>query len=75
MLNRCANPNCTRQFKYLNGRLFRFNTLAGNGPAIPNNSGQIKWFWLCNECSDSLSLRWDRERQQLKIIPNAAKAA
>jgi hypothetical protein len=55
MLAKCMNPSCSVSFRYLNeGRLFR---LEQSDPAKSANLRATEYFWLCNRCSTSMTLR------------------
>jgi hypothetical protein len=48
MLSKCANPACTRAFRYLHeGKLFWRETNRGSGPGMVLKG---EWFWLCDHC-------------------------
>jgi hypothetical protein len=68
MISRCANPECSKPFHYLRGgRLYRFDarTTAATTEDLVNavhtiSPSQVSvFFWLCEECSSKLSLRFD----------------
>src|ERR1700694_3445274 len=51
MVSQCANPDCRRELRYLrDGKIYAFATSAGNG------SKSLEHFWLCGECSKSMTL-------------------
>jgi hypothetical protein len=51
MVSQCANPDCGRELRYLReGKIYAFAMSAGNG----NKS--LEHFWLCGECSKSMTL-------------------
>ena len=48
MLSKCANPACTRTFRYLHeGKLFWRETDPGSGIGTVAKG---EWFWLCDNC-------------------------
>jgi hypothetical protein len=55
MMIKCANPSCSRPFRYLHeGKLFRLDS------SPPNGGGSFQhgeWFWLCNPCTSKVTLR------------------
>jgi hypothetical protein len=55
MLSKCANPACSANFRYLHeGRLFHVEIgLAAPGP---ENVARFERFWLCEECSKSMTV-------------------
>ena len=62
MMSKCANPSCSSVFRYLrSGKLFQVpagdsarssarNAIASKRPA------RDEFFWLCGECSKSLTI-------------------
>ena len=51
MVSQCANPDCRRELRYLrDGRIYAFAMSTGNG------SKSLEHFWLCGECSKSMTL-------------------
>jgi hypothetical protein len=83
MLTKCANPECAAPFLYLTrGKLFRLET--GVGPAqggqdlceAKNPTRKLEYFWLCEECSQSLTLSFDRAAGiSIRRLLNARAAA
>ncbi|MGZ4820542.1 MAG: hypothetical protein ACXVZR_12565 [Terriglobales bacterium] len=73
MLSKCANPDCTMEFKYFRyGRLFEFN--VGDGGSYDNLAPQKgstrELFWLCHECSRKFNLECAAGR----IVPTPRRA-
>ena len=68
MLSKCANPACTTPFHYLrDGKLFQIETSVGSpqnaGPELvaePKPLHKIEFFWLCAECSSTMTLAFQR---------------
>lgn len=57
MLAKCANPVCCAPFRYLEeGELFRLE--ADPAESRPN-SRRPEYFWLCDACSKTMTLRLD----------------
>ena len=51
MVSQCANPDCRRELRYLrDGKIYAFAMSTGNG------SKSLEHFWLCGECSKSMTL-------------------
>ena len=51
MVSQCANPDCQRELRYLrDGKIYAFAMSTGNG------SKSLEHFWLCGECSKSMTL-------------------
>ena len=61
MVAKCANSTCGTAFRYLReGRLFRLEP----DPAFDSGAEfdhSIEYFWLCEACSDSMTLRLDAQ--------------
>jgi hypothetical protein len=73
MLSKCANPNCSTEFKYFrHGRLYEFNLGAGMryDTLPPRKGGSRELFWLCHECSRKLTL----ECSGGQVVPVARSA-
>jgi len=85
MLSKCANPECSAVFLYLNqGKLFRLETglMASMEKASRdfnenNSERKLEYFWLCEECSQSMTLAYDRAAgiSTRRILTEAAVAA
>jgi hypothetical protein len=65
MLSKCANPNCGVPFRYLKeGTVFIAEwanagdacELTDPARALTKRWGHREMFWLCTNCSDSLTL-------------------
>jgi len=55
LLNTCANPNCSESFRYLrDGKLFR---LQKEGKGSSSEISNPEYFWLCDHCAETMSLR------------------
>lgn len=67
MLSKCANPGCSRPFRYLHqGRLFRLETEVngaassfGSDPDLKKHR-QLEFFWLCDECAARMTLGFEK---------------
>ena len=82
MISRCANPACGVPFHYLrHGCLYRFDIKS---PAFPCNdvpnaicslkpSRAVVFFWLCERCSASYSLRFD-SRTGVALVPRPSSS-
>jgi hypothetical protein len=54
MLAKCANPSCSRPFRYLHeGKLFRLEPARPKGGS---SSQRCEWLWLCNRCAMKVTL-------------------
>jgi hypothetical protein len=71
MLSKCINPGCAAKFAYLHqGKLFRWQTTGAagsNDPPWAEDSEmkmpprRVEFFWLCDECSASMTVSFDRK--------------
>jgi hypothetical protein len=53
MINKCANPMCSKPLHYLReGRVFVFDAESGSNKPIH----RMEHFWLCGACCQTLSL-------------------
>jgi hypothetical protein len=66
VLQKCANPVCAAQFRYLHqGWLFEveihhFESLPGDSRAKPRNCDRhVERWWLCEPCAVRVSLQFD----------------
>lgn len=78
MLGKCANPACAAPFRKLgNGKLFAFEslTMAKSSGAISGGRGRgPAFFWLCECCSLSFTLRLDGAGQlTLQRVPDGVR--
>lgn len=74
MLQKCANPACSAQFRYLNkGRLlevetqYRQHSDSEPGRNPKNGTGHVDLYWYCEQCAAHVALFFDR-RQGLTMI-------
>ena len=64
MLAKCCNPSCAHSFRYLSdGKLFRLE----NDPALRHSDPTKEYFWLCPECSATMTLCITPEGQVIPI--------
>jgi hypothetical protein len=76
MLSKCANPRCTASFLYLHqGKLFRFETEGDDpaGRASPKAARNLEFFWLCDECTATLTLNY-QNGAGVKVAPLREKS-
>lgn len=78
MLAKCANPECTAVFRRLgDGKLFRVPRVAT--ASSPSGAGKktvtMEHFWLCNKCTETMTLGIDRERSVTVIPALSARGA
>jgi hypothetical protein len=77
MLGKCANPTCATPFRKLgNGKLYAFESLANARCAGSRRSISRTpvFYWLCECCSLSFTLRIDCDgRLTMQRIPNGVR--
>ncbi len=65
MVSKCCNPSCPQLFLHLTeGRLFRLEpdlALDAHSDPVSDRSGKVEYFWLCGNCSHSMTLRLNEE--------------
>jgi hypothetical protein len=69
VLNKCANPACSAQFRYLHqGKLFEVEVQYAESPPSDrptkpdNGKGHVERCWLCDDCAAHITLRFDALR-------------
>ena len=77
MLSKCANPECSEQFRYLHqGRLF---CLAPTPEVAATSQGSLELlyerFWLCDRCCKEMKVTWDGLRAKVVRLPTKPSAA
>ncbi len=77
MLSKCANPNCSAQFRYLHlGKLFHLCPIPEIAKINEDCSGELyERFWLCDECCKRLTVIWDGWQAQVVALKDSAKPA
>lgn len=71
MLSKCANPECSEQFKYLHqGKLFQL-TPTPEVQAVEEGCCRALYerFWLCDRCSKLMTLVWGGTKAKLIPLP------
>jgi hypothetical protein len=74
MLSKCANPECGATFHYLGeGKLYeiRYDALPGTQP-VKKAAGRSERFWLCNQCSNLMTLAVDSAKKVI-LMPLRAR--
>ena len=56
---KCANPNCTCDFDYGQGRLFRFQQTPQQENQ-PTNWHGMKHYWLCAACCENFTIEYHK---------------
>jgi len=83
MLSKCANPECAKSFQYFrDGKLFQVRLDGGEAlqpPGPPQVSqkkqASIERFWLCGDCSRSMTLVYQRGKGTITVPLHAARSA
>jgi hypothetical protein len=85
MISKCANPACSARFLYLHeGKLFRFEReakqdkerLLGFDPTVRKHSTGMEFFWLCEQCSATMTLTYQNGTGVItQRVRNMLKAA
>ena len=69
MVSKCANPNCSTPFHYFReGTIFQVELdgaggIRPTGPQLVASSGKtprLEHFWLCGQCSNTMTLVVER---------------
>jgi len=71
MLSKCANPECSANFRYLHqGKLFRIETSVGLDHRRANLGSdddkkkplrRLEFYWLCEDCTKKMTVILDKE--------------
>ena len=76
MIAKCANPACSRAFRYLHeGRLFaieRYDTTARDGnheSEFASSPYVLEFYWLCNDCCSRGVLSLARGNGEMTFLP------
>jgi len=59
MYLKCAHPDCSSDFDYGQGRLFRFHQ-AAEQEQQPSHWHAVKHFWLCTRCCASYTIEYQK---------------
>jgi hypothetical protein len=63
IVSQCDNPDCRRELRYLrDGKIYAFAMSEANG------SKSLEHFWLCGECSKSMTLTCLNQSEVKTII-------
>lgn len=80
MISKCANPACSAHFLYLHeGRVFRVMRAVDGEPgsqvgAESTAKKQTEFFWLCDRCCATLTIRY-RKGSGVTVQPIRAALA
>ncbi len=75
MLSKCANPDCSAAFRFFHeGRLF--TVVGGAGEVRGDSWGEavrpVERYWLCRDCSRSLTIAVEQGRAVIRRLPRSA---
>jgi hypothetical protein len=59
MYLKCAHPDCSSDFDYGQGRLFRFHQISPQEKQ-PSHWHGVKHFWLCSRCCEEYTIEYQR---------------
>jgi hypothetical protein len=59
MYLKCAHPDCSSDFDYGQGRLFRFHQ-ASRHEQQPSRWHAVKHFWLCSRCCAAYTIEYQK---------------
>lgn len=71
MLSKCANPECSNQFRYLRqGKIFVLSpTPELEELGIGALASFHERFWLCERCCKEMQIAWDGVRAKVIRLP------
>ena len=75
MYLKCAHPECSSDFDYGQGRLFRFQQHFAKENQ-PSNWHGVKHYWLCSRCCESFTIEYQKRLgvlllERLETLPGA----
>jgi hypothetical protein len=59
MYLKCAHPDCSSDFDYAQGRLFRIKSTPPQTQQ-PSHWHGVKHFWLCTRCCESFTIEYQK---------------
>jgi len=77
MLSKCANPGCFEVFRYLHqGKIFHLSPTPEVQAAAEVLSPLIsERFWLCDTCSQHMTVAWGGTHAKLVSLPSKIEPA
>ena len=81
MLDKCANPDCSAEFRFLrNGRLFEIETECSDPREaqgkLHDSKRRLEFYWLCDGCVEIFVLRSDGQHvTTVPLLSGTAKFA
>jgi hypothetical protein len=75
MYLKCAHPDCTSDFDYAQGRLYRFQQTPQQEKQ-PSHWHSVKHYWLCGRCCESYTIEYQKGEgvllmERLEILTGA----
>jgi hypothetical protein len=71
MLSKCANPDCSANFRYFHlGKVFRVHlpvgidrrrATMGEGESASKALRRLEFYWLCERCAQKMTLVFDKD--------------
>lgn len=69
MIDNCANPQCSKQLRYLReGTIYIFESSGGSPDLEGSNQHRLEHYWLCGHCSQALFLERTAQKQ-IRVSP------
>ena len=59
MYLKCVHPDCTSDFDYGQGRLYRFQQTPGQDQQ-PTHWHAVKHYWLCTRCCECYTIEYQK---------------
>jgi hypothetical protein len=76
MVSNCANPNCAKPLHYLReGRIFVFDVAAAGSAPGGKRLRRIEHYWLCGECSQTMTVVSSTEGVRVVARPRTRRVA
>jgi hypothetical protein len=60
MYLKCAHPDCSSDFDYTQGRLFRFKQTSTQDQQ-PSHWHGVKHYWLCSRCCENFTIEYQKD--------------
>jgi hypothetical protein len=75
MYLKCAHPDCSSDFDYGQGRLFRFQQTPPHEKQ-PSHWHAVKHFWLCSRCCENYTIEFHKDvgvllMERLELVAEA----
>jgi hypothetical protein len=74
MIAECANPRCSKPFRYLHeGRLFVMPSSCHSRSREVGRANRVKYAWLCHGCAETLDIQFE-EGEGFTVVPRGSAA-